>query len=139
MSNINLLETEEKRLSSEIEKHKKINPNEFILGGLFDNKAFNDRVNKINKLSSERREIKDKIRLEKTNYEPSDYNKKTIGEFKKELIDDTIIMFNELYKLGSFDINKINNIISIKYRKITLLIIILLFLILVYFLIKFLE
>lgn len=139
MSNINLLETEEKRLSDQINKQKKLNPNEFIMGGLFDNKAFNERINKINKLSSERREIRDKIKIEKLKYEPLDYNKKTIGDFKKDLLNDTIIMIDQLSKLTSFDINKINEIINIKYRRITLLIIILLFLILVYSIINFLE
>lgn len=139
MSNINLLETEEKRLSDEIEKNKKLVPNVFIMGGLFDNKAFNEKINRVNKLSSERRKIRDKIKIEKLKYEPLDYNKKTIGEFKQDILNDTIIMIDQLSKLTSFDINKINEIISVKYRKITLLIIILLFLILVYSIINFLE
>ena len=139
MTNIKDLETEEKRLNELIEKEKKLKSTDFITGGIFDNKSFNNRVNYINKLSSEKNSIKNKIKLEKLNYEPLDYNKKTIGDFKKELIDDTLIMINELYNLTSFDFNKINNILNIKYRKITLLIFILIFLILIYSLIHFLD
>lgn len=139
MTNIKDLETEEKRLNELIEKEKKLKSTDFITGGIFDNKSFNNRVNYINKLSSEKNNIKNKIKLEKLNYEPLDYNKKTIGDFKKELIDDTLIMINELYNLTSFDFNKINNILNIKYRKITLLIFILIFLILIYSLIHFLD
>jgi hypothetical protein len=139
MLNIKELETEEIRLSDQIKKEKKINSNEFIMGGLFDNKTFNNKLNSINKLSSERKEIIDKINLEKLKYEPLDYNKKTIGDLKQDLLNDTILMFNELYQLKSFDFNKINDILNKKYRKITLLIIFLLFLILLYSLINFLE
>ena len=108
-------------------------------GGKFDSKAFNKKVNKVQDIMHQRRKLKDQIKLAHLTYRPLDYNRMTIGELKMAVYLDTYDMFREIGELKSFDLKKINQIMSKNYRKLTVLIILLILFITTYLLIAFLK
>jgi hypothetical protein len=105
-------------------------------GGIFDSKAFNEKVNSVMKIARQRRKLKDRIKLAKLTYRPLDYNKLTIAELKMALYNDTYDMFDEFSKLKEFNLNIFYQIISKNYRKLTILILFLVLFILTYVLIN---
>jgi hypothetical protein len=108
-------------------------------GGKFDTKAFNKQVNKVQDIIRQRRKLKDKIKLANLAYRPLDYNQMTIGELKMALYSDTYDMFREISNLKSFSFIKLNEILSKNYRKLTILIILLVALITTYLLVNYLD
>lgn len=108
-------------------------------GGKFDTKAFNKQVNKVQDIIRQRRKLKDKIKLANLTYRPLDYNRMTIGELKMALYSDTYDMFREISNLKSFNLKKLNEILSKNYRKLTILIILLVAFITTYLLINYLD
>ena len=58
-------------------------------GGIFDLKAFNKKVDKVNKINREKSRIKQRIKQLQLKYKPLDYNKLTIEELKNSLLLDT--------------------------------------------------
>ena len=133
-----------KKLSVELKKKQQKESNFKVSdvtapGGKFDTKAFNKQVNKVEDIIRQRRKLKDKIKLANLAYRPLDYNKMTIGELKMALYSDTYDMFREISNLKSFNLKKLNHIISKNYRKLTILIIILVALITTYLLVNYLD
>ena len=108
-------------------------------GGKFDTKAFNKQVDKVSDIIRQRRKLKDKIKLANLAYRPLDYNRMTIGELKMALYSDTYDMFAEISNLKSFNLEKLNQIISKNYRKLTILIVLLVALIITYLLVNYLD
>ncbi len=133
-----------KKLSVEL-KTKQLKESKFKVsditapGGKFDTKAFNKQVNKVSDIIRQRRKLKDKIKLANLAYRPLDYNKMTIGELKMALYSDIYDMFGEISNLKSFNLKKLNQIISKNYRKLTILIVLLLALITTYLLVNYLD
>ena len=133
-----------KKLSVEL-KTKQLKESKFKVsditapGGKFDTKAFNKQVNKVQDIIRQRRKLKEKIKLANLAYRPLDYNQITIGELKMALYSDTYDMFREISNLKSFNLKKLNQIISKNYRKLTILIILLVALITTYLLINYLD
>lgn len=117
----------------------KIKLEDVTIGSIFDAKAFNKKVDAINELIMKKNKIKDKINLLKLKYRPIDYNKMTIDEFKFGLITDINLMINELLLMKNFNYNQFNNIINKNYRKLTILILLLLLFIISYYLYNFLS
>jgi len=108
-------------------------------GGKFDSKAFNKKVNKVQDYIKQRRKLKNKIKLAKLAYRPLDYNRFTIGELKMAIYTDTYDMFKEIAKLKSFNLKNLDQIMSKNYRKLTVLIILLVVFISTYVLISILH
>ena len=108
-------------------------------GGKFDSKAFNKKVNSVMDIARQRRKLKDKIKLAKLEYRPLDYNKLTIGELKMALYNDIFDMFDEISKLKKINLKYLNLILSKNYRKLTVLVLLLIIFILTYTLINILS
>jgi hypothetical protein len=117
----------------------KSDPN-ITIGGTFDLKVFNKKMDQIKKIRDRRNEIRDQIKLLKLSFKPLDYNRMTIGEFKQGLIFDTICMIKEFQDpIKPFTWSKFITIINKKYRKITIFVILLIIFSISYFLIKILD
>jgi hypothetical protein len=122
-------------LDTELKKQKAFGPND-VGSILFDNKAYNEKLNKINVLEKEKKELINKSKMLKLKFTPLDHNEMTIGQIKSGLYIDTQLMFNELLNLSVFNFSNIYEIISKKYRPLTLLCILLAFFIIVYILVQ---
>jgi hypothetical protein len=108
-------------------------------GGKFDSKAFNKKVNKVQDIMRQKKILKDKIKLAKLVYRPLDHNRLTISQLKTALYADTYQMFREIANLKSFNLQNLDQIMSKNYRKLTVLIILLITVLSTYVLIYFLK
>jgi hypothetical protein len=134
------LSSKDKELSSKYDKEKKFKPSDVsVVGGKFDTKAFNLKVGKIQEIARQRRKLRDQIKLARLKYQPLDLNTLTIDQLKKGLYLDLYYMFNEIKHMQSFNFVELDRILSKNYRKLSLLIILLLIIIMTYLLVKFLE
>jgi hypothetical protein len=116
-----------------------IKPSDVSIGGKFDLKAFNNKLDKIKELRQRESKLKDQINLAKLQYRPVSYNHLTIDQLKHGMIMDIYDMFNELALIDNLSIKNINLIMSKNYRKITLLILLLLYIVISYIIISILS
>jgi hypothetical protein len=116
-----------------------IKPSDVSIGGKFDLKAFNDKLNKVSSLRKAESKIKDKIQLAKLQYRPVSHNHLTIDQLKQAMIIDIYDMCIEMSEMKNINFVSINMILSKNYRKITFLIILLLFIIISYIIISILS
>jgi len=132
-----------KKTLSDLDKKKKIiskiNVKDVSSSGIFDAKAFNKKVDSINEITMQKKNIKDKIKLLNLKYKPIDYNKMTINELKIGLLTDTNEMLNELSLMKKFNYIQFNDIISKNYRKLTILILLLILFVISYYFYNFLS
>jgi hypothetical protein len=113
-----------------------INKDEVYKNGIFNTKIFNTKVDNIIDLERKKRAIKHKIKLAKLNYQPLDYKKLTIEELEQGYVNDIYDMFNELYNIDKFSLNKFYQIFNKNYRIISLLSILLFLLLISYFILN---
>jgi hypothetical protein len=136
---ISSLKSTENELNIKQQQSKNIKVSDITHGGIFDLKAFNKKVDKVNKINREKSRIKQRIKQLQLKYKPLDYNKLTIEELKNSLLLDTYDMVYEIFSMEKFSIEKINIILSKNYRKLTILFILLIICIFSYILINFLS
>ena len=103
----------------------KITKDEVYKNGIFNTKIFNTKVDNIIDLERKKRAIKHKIKLAKLKFQPLDYKKLTIEELEQGYINDIFDMFNELYNINEFSLNKIYQIFNKNYRILSILLFIL--------------
>ena len=133
------LENKIKKLNELLKKKSKIKRSDVTYGQVFDIKLFNAKVNEVNDITRKKNKIKDQIKLSRLNYRPPNPDKLTITELKQGLLLDTYQMFKDFTTLKKISHNDINNILNKNYRRLTLLIILLIICIISYILIKFLS
>ena len=136
---ISSLKSTVNELNIKQQQSKNIKVSDITHGGIFDLKAFNKKVDKVNKINREKSRIKQRIKQLQLKYKPLDYNKLTIEELKNSLLLDTYDMVYEIFSMEKFSIEKINIILSKNYRKLTILFILLIICIFSYILINFLS
>lgn len=105
---------------------------------IFDPITFNKKFNEVQNIARQKK-LERKKKLAKPINTQLEYKKINIDELKKEVYLDIHNMFKDFAKLKSFDINKIGQIMSINYRKLTVLIILLILFVITYLLISFLN
>jgi hypothetical protein len=133
------LEKKVKNLNELLKKKSKIKKSDVTYGQVFDIKLFNAKVNEVNDITRKKNKIRDQIKLSRLNYRPPNPGRLTITEFKQGLLLDTYHMFKDFTTLKKINYNDINNILNKNYRRLTLLIILLIICIISYILIKFLS
>lgn len=132
------LEFDQRILDTEFKKQKVFGPDDVIRGTVIDRKAFEKKQDKLIILNKKKTELTNRLKLSQLKYTPLDYNEMTIGQIKSGLLIDTHMMFNELINLPteSFGTNlyfkNIYEITGKKYRRITILLILLIFFIICY-------
>lgn len=120
-------------LNKDFNLNKLRDDKDITIGGVFNVKAFNNKLNNIFSNVLNKQKIEDKIKKLKKQSTIPNPETMTLNQFKSGLILDTYDMFNELFSLKKFNKNNINNVMDKNYRKITLFILLLLFFIIVYF------
>ena len=133
------LSSESDKLQTKIKTASNIKPSDVSIGGKFDSKAFNKKLDSIRDLKKAKSKIKDQINFAKLQYRPVSYNHLTIDQLKQAMIMDIYDMYNELCYMENINITNINIILSKNYRKLTILIILLLFIIISYIIISILS
>lgn len=131
MSNNDLslsLSKELENTESEINSYK-LSKDDVSVGGVFNPKTFNEKLNKLNELKRKRSKLKDQIKLSKMNRQTIIKNQLLT---KEDIINDIYRMIDEFKNLENINIVNINGIIKKGYRKLIILILLLLILIVIY-------
>ena len=134
------IEFDQRMLETEFKKQKVFGPGDVIRGTVIDRKAFNKKQNKLMSLNKKKAELANRLKLLQLKYTPLNYNEMTIGQIKSGLLIDTRMMFSELINLppGSFGtyVKSIYKITGKKYRRMTVLLILLTFFVICYILLQ---
>jgi hypothetical protein len=133
------LEQEKAKLAAIIAKDPKTHKIQIGKGILPDQTAFNKMFDAVLNVNRHQRNIKKKIKYLPLNIKYLDYNDLTIKQLKKGLYIDFFDMCNELLLMEKFSLLNFNNIISKNYRKIILLLILLISIVISYIIINFLN
>ena len=136
---IKKLSSDSDKLNSQIKIASNIKPSDVSIGGKFDSKAFNKKLDNIRDLRQSKSKLKDKINLAKLQYRPVSYGHLTIDQLKQGIIMDIYDMFSEISHMQNINLYNLNMILSKNYRKLTLLILLLLFIIISYIIISILS
>lgn len=134
MSDIDLslsLSKELENTESEINSYK-ISKDDVSVGGVFNPKTFNEKLNKLNELKRKRSRLKNKIKLSKMNRQIIKDQPLTLTLTKEYIINDIYKMIDEFKNLKKLNITNIDGIINKGYRKLIILIILLIILIVTY-------
>ena len=133
MTDLNLsisLSKELEQTESEISNYQ-VSKDDVIVGGVFDPKTFNQKLDKLNELKRKRSKLRDKLKLSKMVQQlPTDHNKQSLT--KDFIINDFYQMLDEFKGLKKINVVGIENIINKNYRKLIILIILLIILIVMY-------
>jgi hypothetical protein len=130
MSNNDLkssLSKELKNTESEINSYK-LSKDDVSVGGIFNPKTFNEKLNKLNELKRKRSKLKDQIKLSKMNRQMTTKQLLT----KEDIINDIYKMVDEFKNLEKINIVNIDSIVKKGYRKLIILIALLIILIAIY-------
>jgi hypothetical protein len=135
MSNNDLnssLSKELENTESEINSYK-LSKDDVSVGGIFNPKTFNEKLNKLNELKRKRSKLKDQIKLSKMNRQMTTNQLLTNQLLTKEdIINDIYKMVDEFKNLEKINIVNIDSIIKKGYRKLIILIALLIILIAIY-------
>lgn len=130
MSDIDLsLSKELENTESEINSYK-VSKDDVSVGGVFNPKTFNEKLDKLNELKRKRSRLKNKIKLSKMNRQIIKDQPLTLT--KEYIINDIYKMVDEFKNLKKLNIINIDGIINKGYRKLIILIILLIILIVTY-------
>jgi hypothetical protein len=130
MSNNDLKSSLSKELEnteSEINSYK-LSKDDVSVGGIFNPKTFNEKLNKLNELKRKRSKLKDQIKLSKMTSQMTTNQLLT----KDDIINDIYKMVDEFKNLEKINIVNIDSIIKKGYRKLIILIALLVILIVIY-------
>jgi hypothetical protein len=130
MSNNDLnssLSKELENTESEINSYK-LSKDDVSVGGIFNPKTFNEKLNKLNELKRKRSKLKDQIKLSKMNRQMTTKQLLT----KEDIINDIYKMVDEFKNLEKINIVNIDSIVKKGYRKLIILIALLIILIAIY-------
>jgi hypothetical protein len=130
MSNNDLnssLSKELENTESEINSYK-LSKDDVSIGGIFNPKTFNEKLNKLNELKRKRSKLKDQIKLSKMNRQMTTKQLLT----KEDIINDIYKMVDEFKNLEKINIVNIDSIVKKGYRKLIILIALLIILIAIY-------
>lgn len=129
MSNTDLnLNKELENTESEISNYK-VSKDDVSVGGVFNPKTFNEKLNKLNELKRKRSILKDKIKLSKMKIEPTIKDQLLT---KDNILNDIYKMVDEFKNLENINIVNIDGIVKKGYRKLIILILLLIILIVIY-------
>jgi hypothetical protein len=140
MSNNDLKSSLSKELEnteSEINSYK-LSKDDVSVGGIFNPKTFNEKLNKLNELKRKRSKLKDQIKLSKMTSQMTTNQLLTNQLLTNQLLTKEVII-NDIYKmvdefknLEKINIANIDGIIKKGYRKLIILIALLVILIVIY-------
>ena len=133
MSDIDLslsLSKELENTESEINSYK-VSKDDVSIGGIFNPKTFNEKLDKLNELKRKRYRLKNKIKLSKINQQMI-LKDQPLTLTKEYIINDIYKMVDEFKNLKKFNIINIDGVINKGYRKLIILIILLVILITIY-------
>lgn len=136
MSNNDLnssLSKELENTESEINNYK-VSKDDVSVGGVFNPKTFNEKLNKLNELKRKRSKLKDQIKLSKINRQTTITNQLLTNQLltKENIINDIYKMIDEFKNLEKINIVNIDSIVKKGYRKLIILIALLIILIVIY-------
>ena len=132
---IKKLSSDSEKLRSERKIASNIKPSDVSIGGKFDSKAFNKKLDNIRDLRRAESKIKDKIKLAKLKYRPVSYGHLTIDQLKQAMIIDIYDMCSEISHMQNISFYNLNIILSKNYRKLSILVLLLIFIIISYIII----